>query len=121
MLSFLKSPPTEGFKDYNKQQIELGATLLRRTSPPSPLFPPLALSPPPIPLNFFHSVVTDPVTNPIPSYDPSSEPSSNPSIFIPTPNLQVQQQTSQQQVQRNALCQPSYICFPHGTILCVLN
>ena len=77
MLSFLKSPPTEAFKDYNKRQIELGAALLRQTLPPSPLFPPPAPSPPPTPFNFPHSVVTDPVTNPIPSSDPS--------ISIPTP------------------------------------
>ena len=42
MLSFLKSPPTEGFKDYNKKQIEVGAALLRQMSPPSPIFPPPA-------------------------------------------------------------------------------
>ena len=56
MLSFLKSPPTEAFKDYNKRQIELGAAPLddSGTSSPPPLFPPSAPSPSPCPQFISH-------------------------------------------------------------------
>ena len=105
MLSFLKSPPTEAFKDYNKRQIELGAAPLddSGTSSPPPLFPPSAPSPSPYPFNF--------------SYDDDSTEATPDVIQVPTLDLQVQQQPSQLQVQR---C-PQFISHPNGTILCVLN
>ena len=104
-LSFLKPPPTEGFKDYNTKQIEMCAALLHDsgTSSPPPLFPPSAPSPSPCPFNF--------------SYDDDSIEATPDVIPVPTPDLQVQQQPSQHQVQR---C-PQFISHPNGTILCVLN
>ena len=42
-------------------------------------------------------------------------------IPILTPGLQFQHHIPQQQVQRSVVYQPSFISFPHGTILCVLN
>ena len=82
-LSFLKPPPTDGFKDYNTKQIEMCAALLHdsHTSPPPPLFPPPAPSPSPCPFNF--------------SYDDDSTEATPDVIPVPTLDLQVQQQPSQ--------------------------
>ena len=79
------------------------------TSPSPPLFPPPAPSPSPSPCPFNFSYDDD-IIDAIPNVIP-----------IPTPDLQVQQQPSQQQVQHSVIRRPRFISHPNGTILCVLN
>ena len=119
-------PPTEGYANYNKKQIELCAAMLRNDTDDAvrAVYDGFGL-------DFVSDDDNDPaVSEATPdddnedinfSYDDDVIEATPDVIPIPTPNLQVHQQLSQQYVQRSAMCRPSYICYPQGTILCVLN